>query len=379
MEERMTDKLARYIIILASAALVCVVCWYFRNVLTYIVLAAVLSIVGRPLFNLIKKIHVKDHRVPDWLASILTILIIFALLIALFTTIIPVVANVIRDISMANVENITQAASIPLRAFNRMLSDTFTNLGPNFRIEEVIVSQLKGIFDMSLVSSMVGSVTSFVAKLGITVFSMAFISFFFIRNPKLVESILLALVPDKYEDKVVESLGEIGNLISRYFIGLMIQIFEVSLINFLGLWLIARMGFRYSVGIAFIAGLLNIIPYLGPFLGGAIGVVLSLVIKYICATSFGLSVGFLPFVVILIAIFSVTQLIDNYIFQPLIFASNLNVHPLEIFIVMLMAGQVGGMMGMLCAIPAYMVVRVIAKQFFNNIKAIGRLTSEDKS
>ena len=159
--------------------------------------------------------------------------------------------------------------------------------------------------------------------------------------------------------------------------GLICEVIGVSLVNFLGLLIVARMGFRYSIGIAFLTGILNIVPYVGPLIGGVIGVSLSLIIKYVCATSFGLGVGFLPFVAILIGIFVFTQMIDNYLFQPFIYSNSVKVHPLEIFIVFLFAGQISGMFGMLVAIPFYTVVRTIAREFFGYIKPVRALTEKE--
>ena len=76
------------------------------------------------------------------------------------------------------------------------------------------------------------------------------------------------------------------------------------------------------------------------------------------------------------------QLIDNFIYQPVIYSTSIKAHPLEIFIVLLMAGHIGGTVGMLVAIPAYTVVRVIAIRFFYRFKPIQRLipdlSEEDK-
>ena len=154
------------------------------------------------------------------------------------------------------------------------------------------------------------------------------------------------------------------------------EVAGVAIINFFGLWLIARLGFNASIGIAFIAGVMNIIPYLGPLLGGAIGTILGIIIKYSSITPIGLDVGFWVFTIILIAIFSFTQLIDNFLYQPLIYSTSIKAKPLEVFIVMLMAGTLGGPLAMILAIPCYTVIRVVALKFFSNYKAIKRLVGK---
>jgi predicted PurR-regulated permease PerM len=92
----------------------------------------------------------------------------------------------------------------------------------------------------------------------------------------------------------------------------------------------------------------------------------------------GLNVGFITFTLILIAIFCFTQLIDNILYQPLIYSTSIKAKPLEIFIVLLIAGHIAGPLGMIVAIPSYTVVRVVAFRFFRQYKAISRLIPSEK-
>lgn len=369
-----SEKLARYIIVLITIAIAGAICWMIRDVLVYIILAALVALLSTPLCNLICRIKIKEWRCPQWLGSILSILTVFAIISGIIITIIPLIRSVVADISTANINNMAKAVTVPLADFNAAVARTIPQLGRNFRIESVVLEQLQEILAPNTFSNVVGSVTSFVAKLGVSVFSVIFISFFFIKDPTIATKIVLAFVPDKYEERVHASMHKIGILVSRYFVGMTIEVLGVSLLNFIGLLVIARMGFKYSIGIAFMTGILNIIPYIGPLMGGVIGVSLSLIIKYVCASSFGLAVGFFPFVLILAGIFTFTQLVDNSVYQPLIYSNSVKVHPLEIFIVFLIAGEIAGMAGMFAAIPTYTVLREIAKEFISNVKAVRMLT-----
>ena len=168
-----------------------------------------------------------------------------------------------------------------------------------------------------------------------------------------------------------KAVADIEHLLSRYFGGLVIEMLGVALLDFLGLWLIARIGFNYAIGIAFIAGILNVIPYVGPLIGEVLGVLLCVILKY--GAGVGLDVGLGWFALIVLAIMFGTQLVDNFFYQPVIYSNSIQATPLEIFIVLLMAGHMGGALGMLVAIPAYTVVRVIAGRFFYDRKAVRRL------
>ena len=371
MEERSIDRLSRYLIFLGVFSIVAALCWYFRSVLIYIIAAFVVSLIGAPVARLLRRIKIKGKPAPDWLLSVFSLLLIFAILGLVITRAIPVVSGIIRDASVFNTEGAGDGQV--LERLNTWLIDLFPALGPDFNGVDYMMDQLSGLLDISSVSSMIGSVASAVTSLVIGIFSVVFISFFFIKDDTLFRRIVLALVPDRLEIRVGNAVRDIERLLSRYFIGLIIEIVGVALLDFLGLWLIARIGVNYAIGIAFIAGILNVIPYVGPFVGEVVGVVLGLVIKY--GTGAGLDVNIWLFALIIFAIMLAVQLVDVFVYQPVIYSTSIKAKPLEIFIVLLVAGHVGGAVGMFVAIPAYTVIRVIASSFFPHLKPIRRLLS----
>lgn len=376
--ERNTDRLAGYIIKLGGLALILASCYFFKNVLVYVIAAFVVSLIGRPIMLLLKKIRIRKRSLPDWLLAVLTIVLILALLALTVTQMIPMVSNIIRDASA--IQSSSYFESNPIEKLNAWLIGMFPNIGNDFDITAVLLTQLKGVVDFGKVSGIVGSVASMVTSAFVALFSVVFISFFFLKDDTLFERIICALVPDRHEAEMGKTLNDIKQLLSRYFAGLVIEMLGVAVIDFLGLWLIARLDFSYAIGIAFIAGLLNVIPYVGPLIGEFIGVVFGIILKL--GTGAGLDVNIWIFALIILAIMLTAQLIDNFIYQPLIYSTSIKAHPLEIFIVLLMAGHIGGAVGMLVAIPAYTVVRVIAIRFFYRYKAIQRLipdlSEEDK-
>jgi predicted PurR-regulated permease PerM len=373
--ERSTDKLARYILWAAAAAIIIALCWYFRSVLVYIIIAAVVSLLGRPIMKLLRKITIKGKASPDWLLAIITLVLVLGLFIGIITQVIPVVSSIIQSVS-SNLQNASFNTSEIARWMDRLniwLIDRFPSIGRDFKIQEALVNWLKDAFDISSITSVVGSVASALGSFGIGLFSVMFIGFFFIKDDKLFRRIIGALVPDKVEGDAITAVGDIEHLLTRYFGGLLIEVLGVATLNFLGLWLIARIGFYPALGIAFMTGLLNVIPYVGPWIGAGIGTVLGLVLKYSIAAAAGVYPNFWVILITLLAVFVFTQMVDNFVFQPFIYSKSIKSSPLEIFIVLLMAGHVGGIVGMLVAIPAYTVIRVIAARFFQGFKPIRRL------
>lgn len=373
-----TEKLAKYTLAAVSIAIIGGLCWYFRSVLVYILLAVVVSLIGKPLMTLLQKITIKGRKAPDWILAAFTIILLMVIFTAVITMIVPVVSGIVKNISLTNIEDAARRVAIPLADFNTFLISTFPKLGSDFRIEVVAVQELQKLFDPSAFSSMIGSAASLVTDLGIGIFSVVFISFFFIKDDGLFTSMVAALVPDKHESNAAQAIADIGNLLSRYFIGVLIEILGVALLNFLGLLFIARLGADAALGIAFLTGLLNVIPYVGPLFGGVLGTILGLVLKYSSTNPVGLDVNFWIFTIILIAIFCTTQLVDNFLYQPVIYSTSIKAKPLEIFIVLLVVGHIGGPISMIAAIPSYTAVRVIAFRFFRKIKAIRRLIPSDR-
>ena len=367
--ESNVEKLAGWILRLAAFAAVAWLCWYFRSVLVYIIVAFVVSLIGQPLMRLLRRIRIRGKAAPDGLLAVISIVLILTGAALFLTQIVPVVTGIIRDASAMN------AAELPYNSLIDRLNDwivgLFPSLGPDFDIVTLVLDKLRELVNFSNVSSVIGSVASLAASIVIGIFSVVFISFFFIKDETLFGRIICALVPDRLEQSVNSTISDTTHLLSRYFIGLIIEVMGVILLDFLGLWLIARIGPDYAIGIAFIAGILNVIPYVGPLLGEAIGVILCLVLKY--GAGVGLAVPIWAFALIVLAIMLATQLVDNFVYQPLIYSTSIKATPLEIFIVLLMAGRIGGTVGLLVGIPAYTVLRVIAIRFFSDRKAVRRL------
>lgn len=377
--ERGVDRLSRYIIYSAGAALALAVCWYFRSVLLYIVLAAVLSLLSKPVMKFLSGIRIKGRQLPQWLAAVLSLCLIMLVFLFIFVQVIPIVVSIVQKITV----NLSASDySLPVAAFTSFVDGTnawlishLPQLGPDFRVENSIGKFISSVFDLNYIPGLIESVASVFVSIGVAIFSVVFISFFFTKDPMLFRKIVGSMVPDSIETKVIDAIGDIEHLLSRYFVGLLIEVLGVAMLNFLGLWAFARIGFNAAVSIAFITGIMNIIPYVGPLVGTVLGTILATVLKF---SAVGVEVHFWAFIALLLAIFIVTQLVDNFLFQPLIYSTSIKASPLEIFIVLLIAGNLAGVFGMLVAIPVYTVARVIAVHFFSNVKAIKRLVGDSK-
>lgn len=364
------NNLSRYILGAITIAVIGFIAWYFSSVLIYILIAGVISLIGNPITNIISKLQIKNFKLPRWIAAILTLVLILSLFCGLFFFFTPLISTIATQIHSLDVNQITSNISGPLLDLNEFLRKTVPSLGSDFRLEIFAISQIKGMVDISMFSNILGSITSIIIDFAIAIFSITFISFFFLVEENLFRKIILAFFPDRFEKKINEASSDIAHLLTRYFLGISAESLGITLLNTFWLVVICKVDFSIGVVIALVSGILNVIPYVGPLCGHVIAVFMGLFIYGDSASS--LSLG--AFLLLILSLFLITQLIDNYIFQPLIYSNSVKAHPLEIFIVILIAGNLGGVIGMLIAIPSYTVIRVIAAQFLSQFKLVRLLT-----
>ena len=183
---------------------------------------------------------------------------------------------------------------------------------------------------------------------------------------------ILAVVPTKYEENTKRALNSVNNLLVRYFTGICVEALFITILNTAGLHFIGGVSFQLALVLAFLSGVLNVIPYIGPIMAGAIGTIIGIISQLggVADPVIG------PLFVKLVLIFFITHMIDVFLFQPYIYSNSVKAHPLEIFLVILLAGNIAGILGMLVAIPAYTVLRVFAKEFFSNFKVVQKLTDK---
>jgi predicted PurR-regulated permease PerM len=227
------------------------------------------------------------------------------------------------------------------------------------------------MFHVGIVSQVFSSTATLLGNLLIAAFSITFITFFFLKDEGLFFEGLVVLFPEKFETNIKHALISINRLLRRYFVGIVIQSIAIMLLNTIGLTIVG-IGYKTALVIGLFTGILNVIPYVGPMAGMMLGTLIGL------ATNLQLdfATGMLPLMGYMLVVFIIVQLIDNFVFQPLIFSNSVNAHPLEIFIVLLIAGSLGGILGMLLAIPGYTVLRVFAKEFFNKFRLVQKLTEK---
>jgi predicted PurR-regulated permease PerM len=199
--------------------------------------------------------------------------------------------------------------------------------------------------------------------------SVLFISFFLLKERSAFATAFKNVLPIDQKEKVLNSIDKINEMLSKYFLGLLLQLFIILVLYFI-VFLI--FGVDNALIIALLCAVFNIVPYVGPIIATFVAGILIMI------SSIGTGADFasetLPTTIYVLIGMFVVQLIDNNISSPLIFSKSTNSHPLEIFLVILIAGILFGITGMIIAVPFYTSLKVIGKEFLPENKIIKALT-----
>jgi predicted PurR-regulated permease PerM len=344
--------------------------WFFRNIVVYILVSGVFSIMGRPLVDLFCKIRIKKWSFPRSLSALLTIIAIWGVIILFFIIFVPLVTRQINYFSTIDSEKIVQIVAGPINKIEHLVRSINKDIPQNITIQDYIVKKVAGILNINMIQNFIGSLISILGNVIIAIFSITFITFFFLKDQRLFFESILMWVPDKYVDNVMRALNSIKKLLTRYFIGIVIQSTCIMILITIGMTIVG-IDFQQALVMGLIIGILNVIPYAGPWIGLAIAITMG-VASHI---NQDITTVVIPLVTYMIIVEVVTHLIDNIVFQPIIFSNSVRAHPLEVFIVVLAAGFAAGIPGMILGIPAYTVLRVFAREFFYNFKAVQKITS----
>jgi len=319
-----------------------------------------------------QQIRYRRFHIGKSAAAFLTLLTLWFGMICFFGFLIPLVVSEVNQLSSINVQDVIAYLDNALAQLKISFPQFASNIPVQGSLETYLETQLKGLLNVGEVSRVFGSVATVLGNLFMMIFSVSFILFFFLKEEGLFGNWILVLAPVKYESRVSKVMEKIGNLLKRYLVGMLFQVMGVMVLSITG-FTIAGMGFGHAVVVGVFAGILNVIPYIGPWIGALFGLVV--------AVANNLNSSFtevtLPLMFWVIVVVMVVQFIDNMVLQTIIYSNSVNAHPLEIFFVILMAGGIAGIPGMILAIPVYTVIRVIAGEFLSEFKIVQQLSPKE--
>lgn len=360
----------RNLLIFLGVLLLLACAWYFRNIVVYILVAGVLSIMGRPLVDLFCRIRIRKWHFPRVLGALLTLVIIWGAIILFFAIFVPLITRQINYFSSIDSNKIVGILDVHIQKLESFFQSFNRDITNQISLQDYFSKKVSEILNIDMIQNFVGSAVGIMGNILIAVFSISFITFFFLKDQHLFFELILIWVPDKYTENFSRALYSVKNLLTRYFIGILIQSTCIMILIDIGMTIVG-IDFQQALVMGLILGILNVIPYVGPWIGLFIAIVMG-VASHI---NQDFTTVVVPLIYYMIIVEAITHLIDNVVFQPVIFSNSVRAHPLEIFIVILAAGFAAGIPGMLLGIPTYTVLRVFAREFFYNFKAVQKITS----
>lgn len=329
-----------------------------KTLLIYLLIAGIVSLIGRPINQLL----IQRLKLKAVLASSITIVILIGILVSIFSLFVPLLIQQGENLALLNVNELKVNIDTLINEIG-----LYFNVDNRFWEQQFAVDNLFKNVNLGLLPELLNQTLELLGGFTIGLFSVVFILFFFLKDSFLQERIILALVNDKVSIRVEKSIEKTKGLLSRYFLGLLLQITILLAIYsiVLGVFQVEN-----AFIIAFLCALLNIIPYLGPIVGG----ILMLLLTMSSSIGADFSTVILPKTTYVMIGFIFGQLIDNFFSQPYIFSNSVRSHPLEIFIVILASGTLLGPVGMIIAIPLYTTIKVIAQEFLSENKIVKSLT-----
>ncbi len=357
---------ARQIIIVAIAIIIGFILYYFRTIVTYILIAWVVSLIGKPIMGLLKRLEGFKIKIPDSLAAALTIVIFIGALAFIFAFFVPLLVQQAENLRTVDFGTIEKALDKPIQDLT-IHARKFGIIGEQETMVTALEKRISAKNVTQIVSGAFQNLVSTAGDLLVGFFAVIFISFFFLREKNMFQEALASVFPKQYDNNVRSALNDTTKMLTQYFTGILIQMFLVSLYLTIAL---SVLGIKDAFIVALFAGVVNIVPYIGPWMGAlfAVSVAITSHLQY------DFYKETVPLITRVIIVFGLMQWLNDWFVSPIIFSKRVKAHPLEIFLVTLIGAKIGGIPGMILAIPTYTVIRVIAREFFNQYRFVQSLT-----
>jgi len=340
------DKVIKFIIGLAGVTVLLIVLYNYGTLVGYAIIAMIFSYILDPIVN-----RMQAAGINRTLAITLTLSSVILLLVWISTTVIPIIANQMVELAgQLNIENLQNI-------FNQIEKRFMANFEflPEGFLQENVTRIAEELFDVGQLPDALSNIIGIFTNLFAAFLVIPFATFFFLKDGSKIRRQLLQLVPNKYFETTLSIIDKIETRLGIYLRSVLLQSLLVGTASWLGLTIV---GLNNALSVGISVGVANSIPYFGPILG----YILSIIVSIVEVGDFSLV---LP---CLLAIFFV-QVLDNVVFQPLIFSRSADMHPVAILFIILIGAETAGILGMLLAIPIATIIKITITQIiwsFNN-------------
>lgn len=261
------------IFVLLAFAIVILIGRLFSSIFIYLIISIILSTILKPLTNYLSNQQFFKIRMPRVLAVFISFLTLIFLLSAFVTLFLPLISDQIQIFASIDLEQLITKIGVPLEAFESFfLKYQIGDYEKGF-LALSIKDAIKNFITEVELTSVVEKLISLTGGVFVGLMAITFITFFLLYEKGILRKHLINLIPNEYFEVSIEGLYKIDKLLSNYLLGLLLQMTAIFSIVFAGL---SIFGINYAASIALFAAVVNLIPYLGPVLGAAFGIIVGL-------------------------------------------------------------------------------------------------------
>jgi len=298
---------------------------------------------------------------------IYSILLLYLLIIGLITITIVSIIPFLKEQIMSLIDNIPRYVDIVENQTKQLIGSNFVNQAQqtmNINISDLatkVSDQAATIVNSTFtgVGNFIGALTEII----ISIVTVPFILFYLLKDGKKLPVYILKFVPTRLKEQTYTVLSEMNHRLSSYIRGQIIVSFCIGFLLFIGYLII---GLDYASLLAIIAACTSIVPYLGPTIAITPAIIIAIVTSPLMLLK-------------LVIVWTIVQLIEGKLISPQIMGKNLHIHPITIIFLLLTAGKLFGVVGIILAIPGYAVTKVITTHLFDWFKMRSHLYDEEKN
>lgn len=353
MENNSTRIIATIIFLIVIGA----ICWYFSTIIFYLLVALVLTIVCRPIVNLLCKLKIRKFHFPRSIAALISMALLIGIVAIIFRLINPLIIDEINTIRGIDPQLIIDGYQQILGHFAKFADSHGIDITAR-EISETLSDEVQDFVTQLDFGYIFSNMASIVASIFVAAFAILFLTFFSLSDDGIILKTAKKIFPAQMRNNFDNIVLSTRKQLVRYFGGLLL---EMGIVGFSNGFICFLLGVPNAALIGVVSGLLNIIPYIGPL----IAVFLAMVISFtslipMMPTEADILYNFGK----ILGSFLSVKMLDDFVLQPIIYGKSVQAHPIEIFIVILAAAQIGGILGMVFAVPAYSLLRIVIKEFF---------------
>lgn len=335
---------------------------FFTTLFAPFLVAGFLFYLLNPVVNFLTKFSYKKFKISRNLAIGMVFIVLLAILVLAISVLVPHLVTQVQELVKGIPSYVKEVQSFITDLSKQKQPTWLEQLDLQSYTKQIENNLLRVVknFMFSLTSS-VGSVISTLTSVTVTIITAPFILFYMLKDGDKLIPAIKSWFPTKNTTQMEKLLRQMSHTISRYIAGQAFECLFVGTFSAIGYSLV---GVPYALLIGVFAGFTNMIPYLGPYIGliPALFLAFSMSIKS---------------VILVCIVCLVVQQIDGNLIYPNVIGKSLDIHPLTIIIILLVAGNLAGLLGMILGVPLYALAKVIIRFILDVIKTNTTTNKED--